>query len=225
MADLNEPKKETVRITLPPRPPPQPTPPIEKERSRINLPNRPPGPPGGAKPPATDLRPQSSGPEPLPPAGGASPPRPPVPSKGPPPTSGLKPPLPPPPGGLKAPVPPPPPPGLKQSSPPAPPASVAAALAKPAFPPVNLPLENRGIAQTGARKETARIADSPMKATVKLGSVQPVSIPAAPFIRSAPPAAAKPPQRLVETIPTQLCWVLLAISALILLIQLWTYFA
>jgi hypothetical protein len=91
---------------------------------------------------------------------------------------------------------------------------------------VNPPLESHGTAQTGSRKETARIADSPMKATVKLGSIQPVSVPASPFIRSAPPAGAHPPpQRFLETIPTQLCWVVLGISALILLIQLWTYFA
>jgi hypothetical protein len=65
-----------------------------------------------------------------------------------------------------------------------------------------------------------------MKATVKLGTVQPAGVPSAPFIRSAPPAVANPrPQGLVETVPTQLCWVLLGISALILLIQLWTYFA
>jgi hypothetical protein len=65
-----------------------------------------------------------------------------------------------------------------------------------------------------------------MKATVKLGSIQAVSVPASPFIRSAPPVGANPPpQRFLETIPTQLCWVVLGISALILLIQLWTYFA
>jgi hypothetical protein len=65
-----------------------------------------------------------------------------------------------------------------------------------------------------------------MKATVKLSSVQPAGVPSAPVIRSARPAVAvPPPQGLVETVPTQLCWVLLGISALILLIQLWTYFA
>jgi hypothetical protein len=91
---------------------------------------------------------------------------------------------------------------------------------------MNPPLENHGTAQTGSRKETARIADSPMKATVKLGSIQSGSVPASPVIRGAPPAVANPPPpRFLETIPTQLCWMVLGISALILLIQLWTYFA
>jgi hypothetical protein len=82
------------------------------------------------------------------------------------------------------------------------------------------------MAQIGPRKDTARIADSPMKATVKLSSLQPASVPSAPVIRTAPPAVANPPpQGLAETVPTRLCWALLGISALTLLIQLWTYFA
>ena len=40
MAEMNEPKKETVRITLPPRPTGRPTVPVEKDTVRINLPNR-----------------------------------------------------------------------------------------------------------------------------------------------------------------------------------------
>ena len=65
-----------------------------------------------------------------------------------------------------------------------------------------------------------------MKATVKLG-VQPASVPSAPVIRTTPPSAVAnpPPQVLVEAVPTQLCWALLGISALTLLIQLWTYFS
>lgn len=42
MADLNEPKKETVRITLPPRTPTKPAS-EKKDTVRINLPTRPPG--------------------------------------------------------------------------------------------------------------------------------------------------------------------------------------
>lgn len=65
-----------------------------------------------------------------------------------------------------------------------------------------------------------------MKATVKL-SAQPASVPSAAAIRTAPPAAvAHPaPQGLVESVPTQLCWALLGVSALTLIIQLWTYFS
>jgi hypothetical protein len=88
-------------------------------------------------------------------------------------------------------------------------------------------MENSG-AQTGPRKETARIGptpDSPMKATVRLGNVQPASVPSAGVIRTAPPLVASPPPAgLVESVPLQLCWALLGLSALALLIQLWTYF-
>lgn len=277
MADLNEPKKETVRITLPPRTPPRPTVPVEKETARINLPNRPPGPLSEAEPPAANLRPPSSSPvrppptlvapRPLPPTGSAPAPRPPAtplagpptpapsravrPPKGSPPGSGFKAGTPPP-AGLQTPLPPatptvetslpplpaikgpvPPPPAAKALVPPPPPSDVKApsqpivahAPLNPVFPPVHPP-ENRGVAQTGPRKETARIADSPMKATVRLSGLQRPGVPSGPVIRTAPPAFANLPARdLVETVPTQLCWVLLGISALTLLIQLWTYFA
>jgi hypothetical protein len=76
------------------------------------------------------------------------------------------------------------------------------------------------------RKETARIVHSPTKPIEKLSGVQPARAQSAPFIRPAPPQVANPPSRgLVESVPTQLCWALLGISALTLLIQLWTYFS
>ena len=243
MADLNEPKKETVRITLPPRTTNRPTVPVEKETARINLPNRPPAPPPGAKPPGPVVRPPSAGavrppppsiaPKPLPPPRGRSSARPPAPPavrlgrrlrperfarRAAPPAPSFKPPTPPaanrrktsraatsagrknhpprqcrrrrtsrspPPPLAKAPlsplpgatprdpaallpkglVPPPPPAGLK---PPPPPAPAAPAPPKPVFPPAN-PLASRSVAPSGPRKETARIADSPMKATHETG--------------------------------------------------------
>ena len=58
MADQKEPKKETVRIALPPRPPGAPTPPrpLGSETVRINMPARPPAGPV-ARPPAAQAPP------------------------------------------------------------------------------------------------------------------------------------------------------------------------
>jgi hypothetical protein len=86
-------------------------------------------------------------------------------------------------------------------------------------------MEIRGMT-VSPRKETAGIAvtpESPMKATVKLSSVQPSNEPPISVIRTAPPSLVKPPPSLGETISAQFCWALLGISALALLIQLWIY--
>jgi len=204
MADLNEPKKETERIGLPA--------------------------PAGAKPPTGSLRPPAS-PSPLaskeeiaarprpparptirssaPPASGAA-----YPPNGPPLTTGAKASVPPPLG----PIPPSPspvalPPGAPGSS-------------KPALSPINRPLENRDLIQAGPRQETARVADSPLKAAVKPGNVHPGSVPLAPIIRAASPVVANSPAKGLGAIaPAQLCWALLGISVLTLLMQLWNYFS
>lgn len=224
MADLNEPKKETVRITSPPQVPRPPSAPVGEEKPRINLPDRSSGPPagktplGGSRPsPAAPVRPPppSVAPKPLAPAGGSRPPAPPM----------SRPPTPAPPGSIRppnGPLPsankPPPPPGFKPPVPVAPRPTLAKA-APPAF-------ENRNPTQQGPRKETARIADSPMKATVRLSNVQPTARPPAAGIHSAPSAVAnQQPARLVDSVPTPLCWAILGIAALSLLIQLWTYFS
>jgi hypothetical protein len=81
------------------------------------------------------------------------------------------------------------------------------------------------------RKETARIGATPaapMKSTVKPNRIpSPSLLPSGGAIRTAPsPEVAKPlAPRLVESLSPRLCWVLLGLSALILLIQLWTYFS
>jgi hypothetical protein len=67
-----------------------------------------------------------------------------------------------------------------------------------------------------------------MKSTVKLVATQPPSVPSAGVIRTTPPLSpvANPLKPgLVEDIPMPFCWALLSISALLLLIQLWTYFS
>lgn len=249
MADLNEPKKETVRITLPPRTPHRPTVPVAKDTARIHLPTRSPGStpptappapstaPAGVRPPPPLIAPKplpptpgelskrpstppmSRPPAPLP-SGGVRPPSPPMGSK----TSSpgpagaeMKAPLPPPPSGSK--TPPPPPSALKPASP-APPA--------PGQPLAARPIEDRSDS-SAPRKETARIASTPeipMKATVRLSAGAPSSSAPAGVIRTAPVQVANVPTAgLVESVPMPICWALLGISALTLLIQIWTYLA
>jgi hypothetical protein len=103
---------------------------------------------------------------------------------------------------------------------------VAPERSKPVFPPINRPLENRDMVQAGVRKETARVADSPIKIAVKLSNVQPANVPLAPVIRAARPTVANSPAKgLAALAPAQLYWALLGISALSLLTQLWNYFS
>ena len=65
-----------------------------------------------------------------------------------------------------------------------------------------------------------------MKATVKLGTIQPTPVPPVGVVRTAPVAVATPPPvGLVESVPAAFCWALVGVSALTLLIQLWTYFS
>ncbi len=225
MADLNEPKKETVRITLPPESSRPPAAVLEDGKPRINLPNRFPGLPGAGKPSASSLRPPSAGPVRPPPPSAVAPK--PLPSN-----SGLRPPAPP------MARPPAPTPGAvrpARSSMPTPAQSPLTSGTKmpevPSLtktPPPGRPLpaspaklENHSATLSGPRKETARIADSSMKATVRLSSVQPLLSP--PDLRHPPVVANSQPARLVDSVPTSLCWGLLAASTLALLTQLWTY--
>jgi hypothetical protein len=65
-----------------------------------------------------------------------------------------------------------------------------------------------------------------MKAAVTLSNVQAASLPLASAIRTAPRVVANPPSKgLGESVPAQLCWALIGISALSLLMQLWNYFS
>ena len=207
MADLNEPKKETERIGLSPS--------------------------AGAKLPTGSLRPpppRPVAPRPVPSKEIAAGPRPPAPPM-------TRPPAPAPPGDARPPNGPPPPTGAKASDPPPlgliPPSPAPGALSPgapgssgPGLSPINRPLENRGLPQAGPRQETARAADSPMKAALKPGSGQPGSVPLAPIIRVASPAVANSSAKgLGALAPAQLCWALLGISVMTLLLQLWNYFS
>ncbi len=234
MADLNEPKKETVRITPPSRDPDLPAASPEKETVRINLPNRPPpaaGLPGNHSQPASSAPvrplppPTAVAPKPVPPPGG-------TPAKRP-----LAPPL------ARSPAPVRPPSSTVSSSAhktaPFTSAADATSIAQPTGPSVNGPAApplpvSRGsssLPTPGARKETARIgatSETPMKSTVKLTPIAPAPLPSnAGGVRTTAPAKVANPGSagLFASVPTRLCWALLGISALILLIQLWIYFS
>jgi hypothetical protein len=203
MADPKEPKKETVRITLPPRPAGQPATPgtSGRETVRINLPARPPGGEAAPRPPgvpgSAPARPPS-----------AQPPLPPAPSKA----------VPPPPAFRK----PPAPPGTA-TTPLMPSPSAIAPLAAAAEP--NPP------ASSGPKKETARISvlpDPPVRPSpsVEMKKTQPLvtmpeAIPhAAPIAVNVAPTSV---EAFVAEIPMPLCWGLLVMSAAILTIQIWNY--
>jgi hypothetical protein len=201
MAEASEPKKETVRIKLPPRPGSDATTSKapKRETVRINLPPRAPN------------NFAATSPTPKPP-----------------------------------PVPPPPVlPGLGQA--PKPPSFPVPSIAEPLPSPIHSPSISEDLAEAplptpppapiasspsspGPKKETARIAimpeARPAAPTVKMSKTQPL-ITAPEPTRQIPPIAVEPPDvnEMVESIPVPLCWALVGISALLFIIQLWTYFS
>lgn len=215
MADLDQPKKETVRITLPPGPGAEPAPSAARAHDtvRINLPARPPS--NGAS-----QSPAAAPPAPPTPLTSPAPPRPPV----------FVPPaplsssgavasatgdsLPPnPPMPFKA----PPPPNLSRP---------------PILPPRPSPVIYPGSgSQVGPKKETARISllpdPSPIPSpAVKMTKTQPLTtMPAASVPRVPVTVDTTSGSSPLDLIPRPLCWTLLGISALTLLIQIWNYFS
>jgi hypothetical protein len=215
MADQREPKKETVRISLPPPPGSRPPGAERRETVRINLPARPPS--QGPFRPSTELTNR-----PTPPSISASP----TPDSG---TDepAVRPPLRPPtvPATTAAKPPPPnlPPPPSVFRPPSAGPGTAAAAAVEPA------PTQP----ETHPRKETARISilPDPLPAvtaapTVNMTKTQPLiraphdDRPLAPVNVSGIPAAGSS----IDAIPMPILWALLGISAVAFLIQLWNYF-
>ena len=207
MAETSEPKKETVRIKLPPS---------EgsaansnggrRDTVRINLPSRT---PNGLSASSQSLKPPGA---PVLPGLGQPPKAPtfPVPSIAEPEPSPLHTP-----SIAESIVDPPlvplPPPSLTQKAPPV------------AVHPASTPA-------SGPKKETARIVTAPepkpAKSTVKMSKTQPLIIGPEPIMEAAPifvePANSN---KMIESIPAPLCWALVGVSALIFIIQVWTYFS
>lgn len=217
MAESQEPKKETVRITLPPRPanPAAGGQSPGRDTVRINMPARPPG--NGAPPGAPPQRPGPMRP-PAPPASVARPPtaRPPVP-----------------PAPSKA-VPPPPSFPIKTAGGSTGAAAASAPKLTPPVPPPAPPTNRPMSSAPGPKKETARITvlpDPPAKSagTVQMKKTQPLSTmpePAAPVMPiKVAPAAVVEPQVVDHGIAMSWCWALLALSAIVLIVQIWNYFS
>jgi hypothetical protein len=125
------------------------------------------------------------------------------------------------------------PPPLFKGKPLSPTGSAAAAPALPKFtpPPSAIPTG------PGPKKETARITVLPDPPAKPLGSVQmkktqPLSTmpePVAPIspikVAAAPVPVVTQSVATVDSIPMGLCWGLLGVSALVLVVQIWNYFA
>jgi hypothetical protein len=209
MSDPREPKKETVRITLP-----RPSKPAGdsnvssgSDTVRINLPHRPP-----SISSSSALRPPSAPPVAHALGNKTGPVRPPpfVPPAKLSPGSSAAPPVP-----------------VFQPQPPVLGATAAATAA--AIDPLAAPT----VAPAGPKKETARITILPDPPAKPSGSVQMKKTQ--PLI-NLPDASIRPPMLNVAPlagneaendygVPMSLCWTVLGASALILLIQIWNYFA
>jgi hypothetical protein len=107
----------------------------------------------------------------------------------------------------------------------------------PARPPVNapgpppLPTNAQQTDDAAApRKETARI-ELPVEPTGQQSSNMKKTQPLFTMPEAAEPSTTTPltvtsdTQARVEAIPTALCWAVLAVSALLLIIQIWNYFS
>jgi hypothetical protein len=226
MAESNEPKKETVRINLPSRSPGT-GPTEDRDTARIDLPAESPreSSQAPAAPAARSAPPLARSPLPPLPSEAVAPPRrivPPPPM----PVSTPKPP------GVPAPAPrrfPAPPPPVSASVPPPSPVSKTPAPQVPVAAPGAQPKKETSRLDTALepKKETSRINLVPDQGTKSVGmsKTQPlVTVTATPV--SPPPApvrVAAEPASIITSIPVGLCWALVAISAAILIIEIWTY--
>jgi hypothetical protein len=193
MADQKEPKKETVRIALPPRPPGAPAAPRPpgSETVRINMPARPPAGPV-ARPP------------------NAQAPVPPAPSKAvaPPPT--FRPPPTPPGAPTAAPPRPAPPP---QPAPVA--SSGVASSAGPKKETARISLAPEPPARPAAAVQ--------MKKTQPLVTMPQPSRQTSHIAVNVAPQEIEEETTFIESLPMSFCWAVLAASVLILTIQIWNY--
>ena len=190
---MAEPKKETVRIALPPRPQqPGSVPSIEKrDTARIVLPARAPVTPIRREPPKITPLPASEATADTPPTILRRPP-----TVTPANTSPLLQPL-------------PKPPGMEDAS-----APVA---------PTEAPSIHRGPKKETARISVLpRPAATPAPA-VNMTKTQPLLVHPSAAIPAAPVIITSKPLAPLDAIPRSLCWAVLGISALIFLIQIWNY--
>jgi hypothetical protein len=201
---MAEPKKETVRIALPPRPEQAASAPsvAKRDTARIVLPSRTPVTPIRRLPPTIAPLPSAESAAEAPSILPRRPPIAPIAS----PASSMLQPLPKPPGIETE-------PGAPIR--PVPPAREDNVMAAPSV--------NRG-----PKKETARISVLPRPAPVAAPAInmtktQPLLIHPVGTAPVAPVVITSKPLARVDAIPRSLAWSLLAVSAVIFLIQIWNY--
>ena len=107
----------------------------------------------------------------------------------------------------------------------------------PTRPPVNAPAAPSSASnarendEAGApRKETARVTlsgETPQRSSrVDMKKTQPLfTMPESTEASATPLTVTTETEARVETIPSALCWAVLAISALLFIIQIWNYFS
>jgi hypothetical protein len=195
---MAEPKKETVRIALPPRPEQAGSAPsiAKRDTARIVLPSRTPVIPVRRLPPTITPLPSSAETEQAPPVVPRRPPLTPPNAAA---SSLLLQPL-------------PKPPGLEPN-----PDSIRPVPATETTP------SNRG-----PKKETARISILPRPApapapSINMTKTQPLLIHPVATTQPAPVVITSRPVAPVDVIPRSICWAIFGVSALIFLIQIWNY--
>jgi hypothetical protein len=203
MADPKEPKKETVRITLPPRVTPSPAEAAGNTRDtvKINLPSR---------PPANSMEPNRHAPA--------------APSPAPPGSPRLP---------VSQPSAPPKPVAPRPFLPPPISSSSATSAPRSSFAPsapfaAGMPAMETELVSSGPKKETARMTILPdppkVSGSVQMKKTQPlINMPAATAPVTPVNVAPKEAAPKVDAISMPLCWALLGTSAAILLIQIWNY--
>jgi hypothetical protein len=204
---MAEPKKETVRIALPPRPDQSPSPSNggQRDTARIVLPSRTPVAPLRRLPPKIAPLPSSDSPAEPPTVSLRRPP--------------IAPPVSPAASPLLQPLPKPPGPEIGEESSAVPPARDEVAFQGDSAPSIH----------PGPKKETARISvlpkPSPAPApAVNMTKTQPLLIrPAASVVQSVPVVISSKPYDPIAAIPKSYCWGLFGIAALIFLIQIWNF--
>jgi hypothetical protein len=210
---MAEPKKETVRIALPPRPdktPPVPSS-IKRDTARIVLPSRTPVAPLRRLPPKISSLPSSSSTADAPAISLRRPPVAPSPAPA---ASPLLQPLPKPPG-----------PEMGEE----PRAAIRPLPTASPVPDETAAQDNTGDSiQPGPKKETARISILPRPAaapapSINMTKTQPLLIRPTAGVQPAPIVITSKPLDPFDAIPRSYCWGLFGIAALIFLIQIWNY--
>ena len=103
----------------------------------------------------------------------------------------------------------------------------------PAAPPAGAPQEERRLPSPppdsqieGPKKETANVVEAARRTAVEMKKTQPlITMPEPESTPAVPLTFTSEPQLPSQEIPLGLCWAVLIVSAVILILQIWNYFA